>query len=83
MWRKALALGLVLMALGVVVGGAVGNSNIILGAAYGLGWIGTKALTAGATILAGVSTGATGAKEVGIISGKTLGYVLIAVGIAT
>ncbi|MCO6040532.1 hypothetical protein [Thermococcus alcaliphilus] len=34
MWRKALALGLVLMALGVVVGGAVEESKA--GAVYGL-----------------------------------------------
>ena len=34
MWRKALALGLVLMALGVVVGGAVEENNG--GAVYGL-----------------------------------------------
>jgi len=34
MWRKALALGLVLMALGVVVGGAVEENNA--GAVYGL-----------------------------------------------
>ena len=84
MWRKALVIGLVLVTLGMIVGGAViMPSRVVLGAAYGLGWIGAKAITTGATILTGVSTATTGAKEAGIISGKTLGYILMAVGIIT
>ncbi|MBC7095454.1 hypothetical protein [Thermococcus sp.] len=79
MWRKALALGLVLMALGVVVGGAVEEESLLIWKVTNSENMGAAAMGAsGAIIAAAISkAGLAGL----MLLGATVGGIIAAVGI--
>jgi len=81
MWREALVIGLVVMAVGMVVGGAVEKADIGLGIAYYYGKISGKAAGAGGLAITGGSLILTGLKEAAVISAATFGGGLVALGI--
>lgn len=72
MWRKALALGMVLMALGVVFGGAVDNSHLTYRLTKRYSDPEKAAIVGGA---AGTALGWIGGKAIDYLSGRAATYI--------
>jgi len=77
MWRKALALGLVLMAFGVVVGGIFENSNLTYRLTKKYTNPEKAAIVGGA---AGTALGWLGGKAIDYLSGRAAAYIGARVG---
>ena len=77
MWRKALGMGLVLMALGVVIGEAVENSNLTYRLTKRYADPEKAAIVGGA---AGTALGWIGGKAIDYLSGRAATYIGARVG---